>query len=205
MIYENPAESDQVRKALESRLPSLTSADDGHPDCLLSLLMALTSSESSSPDHGAAAANGETVAGTRKCSSVCLGMCMCVCVCVLGNDFMALTSSESVRIAISKVLVKISWLSLMSFVYMSKCHPIALFFVASLNLAISWPRHRVFACLLMVPKGLGSESQWKWWANGSGFSCKNFSSFHPLLPPQKAKFLFCLAWPPLQVASFWAF
>ncbi len=41
--------------------------------------------------------------------------------------FMALTSSESVRIAIGKVLIEISRLSSMSFVYMSKCHPVVLF------------------------------------------------------------------------------
>ncbi len=50
-----------------------------------------------------------------------------MCVCVLGNNFMALTCSKSVRIAISKVLIKISQLSLMSFVYLSKCHPVAPF------------------------------------------------------------------------------
>ena len=41
----------------------------------------------------------------------------------------------------------------------------------------------------MAPEGLGSESWWKWWARGSGFFCKNFIPFHPLLPPEKAKFL----------------
>ncbi len=40
------------------------------------------------------------------------------------------------------------------------------------------------------------ESQWKWWARGSGFPHENFNQFHPRLPPEKAKFLFCLAYPP---------
>ena len=68
-----------------------------------------------------------------------------MCVCVLGNDFMALTSSKSVRIAISKVLIEITQLSSMSFVYLPKWHP----------------RQGFFACLLMAPEGLGSESRWK--------------------------------------------
>ncbi len=67
-----------------------------------------------------------------------------------------------------------------------------------------------FACLLKAPEGLGSESQWKGWARGSGFPYENFSQNHPLLPPQKAKFLFCMAcppsrWPPLSTrAPKWA-
>ena len=42
----------------------------------------------------------------------------------------------------------------------------------------------------------------KWWARGSGFFCKNFSPFHPLLPPEKAIFLFCLACPPSRWLPF---
>ncbi len=76
---------------------------------------------------------------------------------------------------------------------------------ASRNVATSQPGHGVFACLLIAPEGLGSESRWEWRARGSGFFHENFSQFHPLLPPQKATFQSFLAWPPLQVASFWAF
>ncbi len=61
------------------------------------------------------------------------------------------------------------------------------------------PGHGVFACLLIAPEGLGSESLWKWWARGSGFPDENFSPFHPLSPPEKAQFQSCLAWPPLVV------
>ncbi len=44
---DSTVESDQVRTALESGLPSLDTADDGHlvlkaPDCLPSLLLSLT-------------------------------------------------------------------------------------------------------------------------------------------------------------------
>ncbi len=48
-----------------------------------------------------------------------------------------------------------SRLSSMSFVYLSKCHPVTM-----------------------------------------GLSHENFRPFHPLLPLQKATFVFCLAWPP---------
>ncbi len=80
----------------------------------------------------------------------------------------------------------------MTLVYLSKCHPVTLF-SAPQNVATSQPGHGVFACLLMAPEGLGSESPWKWWARGSGFPHENFSQ---LLPPEKAKFLFCLSCPP---------
>ena len=53
-------------------------------------------------------------------------------------------------------------------------------FVPSPNLATSWPGHRVFACLLMVPEGLGNESHWKMSAFGSRLFHENFSQFHPL-------------------------
>ncbi len=81
---------------------------------------------------------------------------------------------------------------------MSKCHvsPCRSLFAATHNVATSQPRHRVFACLLMALEGLGSEFQWKWWARGPGFFHENFSQFHPHLPLEKNKFLFCLAWPP---------
>ncbi len=75
-------------------------------------------------------------------------------------------------------------------------------FAASPNLATSQPGHRVFACLLIAPECLKSECRWKWWARGCRFPHEDFSQFHPLLPPEKAKFLFCLAWSLFQVASF---
>ncbi len=66
-----------------------------------------------------------------------------------------------------------------------KVSPCCTLFVASPNLATSQPGHGVFACLLMAPEGLGSESQWEWCARGFGFPHENFSQFHPCLPPQR--------------------
>ena len=77
-----------------------------------------------------------------------------------------------------------------------KLSPRLSLFAASPNLATSRPRHRVFACLLMAPEGLGDESQWKMSAFGSGLFHENFSRFHPLLPLQKATFVLCLVCPP---------
>ena len=92
---------------------------------------------------------------------------------------------------------EISLVSSMNFVYMSSCHPSHSLYVASLKLATSQPGHRVFACLLIAPEGLGNEFHWKMSAFGSGFIHEIFSQFHPHLPPEKAKCPFCLAWPPL--------
>ncbi len=57
-------------------------------------------------------------------------------------------------------------------------------------------------CMLMVSEGLGNESHWKMSAFGSGFPHENFSQFHPLFPPQKAIFLFCLACLPPPLGGF---
>ncbi len=76
-----------------------------------------------------------------------------------------------------------------------KLSPCLSLFAASPNLATSRPRHGVFACLLIVPEGLGDESPRKMSAFGSRLFHENFNQFHPLLPPQKVIFLFCLAWP----------
>ncbi len=58
-------------------------------------------------------------------------------------------------------------------VKVSPCHSL---FAASLNLATSQPGHRVFACLLIVPEGLGSESPWQWWPRGVRILLWNFQS-----------------------------
>ena len=64
-----------------------------------------------------------------------------------------------------------------SFVYLSKCHPVALF------LLLHRTKHGFFGCLLIVLEGLGSESQWKWWARGSGFPHVHFINVYPLKKP----------------------
>ncbi len=166
------AESDQVREAQESGLSSLATADDndGHPDCLLSLL---------------------------------LGMNDLDCLLLIR---LSLISSAKLQTAIPRYWW---WRSGLPWdfptVVNEFCFPVKVSLCRSLsaallNVATSQPGHRLFACLLIAPEGLGSESRWKWWARGSGFFCKNFSPF----PPEKAKFLFRLAWPLSQVGSFWA-
>ena len=50
-------------------------------------------------------------------------------------------------------------------------------FVASPNVATSWPGQGFFACLLMVPEGLGNESHWKMSAFESEFFHENFRRF----------------------------
>ena len=78
--------------------------------------------------------------------------------------------------------IKMSQVSSMSFVYLSSCHPFALFLLL------------VFAYLL--------ESHWKMSAFGSGLFHENFTRFHPLLPLQKATFVFCLVCPPSRWPPF---
>ena len=80
-----------------------------------------------------------------------------------------------------------------------KLSPHCSLLVPSPTLATSRPGHRVFACLLMAPEGLGDDSPWKMFAFGSRLFHENFSQFHPL---QKATFVFCLAWPPSRWPSF---
>ncbi len=45
----------------------------------------------------------------------------------------------------------------------AKCHPVALFLWLHRTLATSQPGRAVFECLCMTPKGLRSDSFWKWW------------------------------------------
>ncbi len=47
-----------------------------------------------------------------------------------------------------------------------KVSPCRSLFAASQKVATSQPGHGVFACLFIVPEGLGSESRWKWWDRG---------------------------------------
>ncbi len=77
-----------------------------------------------------------------------------------------------------------------------KVSPCCSLFAASPNLATSQPGHRVFACLCLALGVLGNESYWKMLAFWSGFLHENFRQFHQHLPPNNAKFLTCLAWPP---------
>ncbi len=70
-------------------------------------------------------------------------------------------------------------------VKVSPCHSL---FAASENVATSQPGHRVFACSLIVPEGLGSESHWKMLAWGSGFFHEDFSQFHLVDPLKKPNF-----------------
>ncbi len=76
-----------------------------------------------------------------------------------------------------------------------KVSPCFSHFAASQNTTTSQPGHGFLECLHMAPEGLGSESWWKCWARGLGLSHENFRQFYPCLPPEKAKFLFCLACP----------
>ncbi len=55
-------------------------------------------------------------------------------------------------------------------------------------------------------EGLGSESQWKWWARGLGFFHENFSQFHPFLLLKKSYFSSVWhgslsRWPPFEHSS----
>ncbi len=77
-------------------------------------------------------------------------------------------------------------------------------FAASLNLATSQPGHRVFACVLIAPEGLGDESPWKMSAFGSRLFHENFSQFHPLINYPLKKSYFCYVWhgPPSRWPSF---
>ncbi len=68
---------------------------------------------------------------------------------------------------------------------MSPCRSL---FAASWNIATSQPGHGVSACLLIAPKGLGSESQWKCWTRRSGFFCKNLVHFIHVYPLKKPNF-----------------
>ena len=81
-----------------------------------------------------------------------------------------------------------------------KLSPCRSLFAASPNLATSRPRHRVFACLLIAPEVLGSESQWKMSAFGSRFFLEKFQPISYIYPLKKPNF--CSVWraPPLQVA-----
>ncbi len=77
-------------------------------------------------------------------------------------------------------------------------------FRVSLNLPTSDPR-RGFLCAYPQRRRVwGSNPPGNCGLGGSGLPHVNFSYFHQLLPPQKAKIQSYLAWPPTQVASFWA-
>ncbi len=91
------------------------------------------------------------------------------------------------------VQIKISQLLSMSCLPV-KVSPCRSLFVASPNVATSQPRQGFFECLCMAPEDPRNELMWKWWARGLGLSHENFIQFH--LPPEKAKFLLCLAWLP---------
>ncbi len=77
-----------------------------------------------------------------------------------------------------------------------KVSPCRSLLAASQNITTSQSGHGVSACLLKAAEGLGSESQWKWWARGSGFFCKNFSPFHQCLPPWTSQISLLFGMPP---------
>ncbi len=74
-----------------------------------------------------------------------------------------------------------------------KLSPCLSLFAASPNLATSWPGHRVFACLLIVPRAWGMNPTGKCLPLGPDCSMKfsaNFIHFYPL-----KKSYFCSVWP----------
>ncbi len=161
-------------------------------------------SESGSPDHGVVAANGVTVAGTRKCSSVCVWGGEGVRVwCVCGVKWLHGPYKQQICPDCNQPGRDWDLLTVVNeFCLLVKVLPCHSLFAASWNIATSQPRHRVFACLLMVLKGLGSESHWKMFAFGSGLFHETFGQFNPLLAPEKVNFLFCLACPPSSCLPF---
>ena len=169
------AESDQVSKAPESGLPSLATADDGHQNHLLLLLLSLI-----------------RTTFPRYCR---WGQPDCLLSLLLGTiRSPKLQSPDCLLLRLLGTICR--WL-----LFTCQSVPLSLSFWCFTERSNLSTRTRGFCMLTRSAEGPGAcESRWKWWVRGSGFPHENFSQFHPLL----FTLLFGMP-PPLQVAAVLAF